>query len=150
MTLPQRCSKLVLAALLCCSAASQALEFRSVAETGTVFFSQPSSTSAKLFLASKAYPVEVVLQNQDWVRVRNAIGQMAWVPTAKLSSKRYVLVLSEHATIRRTADDAAAVLATAEQNLVLALIETPSSGWAHVRIDDKTSGYIRLSDIWGI
>lgn len=150
MTLPRRTKQLLLAVALLHGGLAQALEFRSVLETGTLFQAAPAVNSTRLYVASQFYPVEVVDESAGWCRVRDVTGQLAWVPAAKLSGKRYVLVTAARAVLRPLPQDTAPALLTAERNVVLELLEPPSSMWARVRHDGKTSAYVRVQDIWGI
>ena len=150
MTLPRRTKQLVLAAALLYGGLAHALEFRSVLETGTVFQAGPAAGSGKLFVVSQFYPVEVVDENNGWCRVRDVTGLLAWVPATKLSNRRYVLVTAARTVLRQAPQDTAAPLLTAGRNVVLELLQPPSSLWVHVRHDGKTSAYVRVQDIWGI
>lgn len=149
MMLPPRIKVLLLAGMLLASQPVLALDFRSVSETGTVFFAAPSESSTRLFVVSRQYPVEVVDEAPGWARVRDARGQLAWVQSARLSSKRYVLVATRTA-LRQAATDSAPLVAQVEPDVVLELLEPPTSLWARVRHDGKTTAFIRVQDIWGI
>lgn len=137
-------------ALLLISGVVHALEYRSVVETGTLFYAAPNNASTKLFVVSRFYPVEIIAREGEWSRVRDAAGQVAWVNSAQLSSKRYVLALGPKVLVRAKDSATAEVLATVEKNVALELLAEPTSAWAKVRIDAKTSGYVRLQDVWGI
>lgn len=138
------------AALLLICGVAQALEYRSVVETGTLFYAAPNIAATKLFVVSKFYPVEVIAREGEWSRVRDAAGQIAWVNSAQLSSKRYVLVQGAKVAVRVKDSATAEVLATVEKNVALELLAEPASAWVKVRVDAKSSGYVRLQDVWGI
>lgn len=150
MTLPRRTKQLLLAVALLHGGVAQAIEYRSVQETGTLFHAAPAVNGTRLYVASQFYPVEVMDESNGWCRVRDVTGALAWVPAAKLSSRRYVLVTASRAVLRQAPQDSAPSVLTAERNVVLELLEPPSSMWARVRHDGKTSAYVRVQDIWGI
>jgi SH3-like domain-containing protein len=64
---------------------AQALEFRSVKETGVALYEAPALSAKKLFVVSRYYPVEVLSSQKEWSRVRDATGGIAWIPLAALS-----------------------------------------------------------------
>jgi hypothetical protein len=53
---------------------AQALEFRSVKETGVALYEAPALSAKKLFVVSRYYPVEVLSSQKEWSRVRDATG----------------------------------------------------------------------------
>lgn len=148
---PPRCSK-ALALLFLCSSLAQAaaLEFRSTAEHGTAFFDAPSTSARKLFVTSRGYPVEVLTENKDWIRVRDPSGTLAWVEKKGLATKRSVIVSAPRADILAQADAKAAPLFSAEKNVTLEWVETGPSGWAKVRHRDGRIGFVRIQDVWGL
>ena len=72
-------------------------------------------------------PVEVVLSYGDWVKVRDATGDMAWTEAKALSARRNVIVRMrrrQSARARRTT--VRAVVMTAEKNVLLELVDPDS------------------------
>src|SRR3989442_1181449 len=63
-------------------------EFRSIAENGTPMYDAPSVRAKKLFVASRLYPVEVVINIDAWIKVRDQAGDLSWVEKKALSDKR--------------------------------------------------------------
>ncbi|QDQ27342.1 SH3 domain-containing protein [Chitinimonas arctica] len=144
-------SKGIAAGLLGLAAISAtALEFRSVAEHGAVFYDTPSAQAKRLFVASKGLPVEVLVDNKDWLRVRDQSGALAWVEKKTLSAKRTVVVAQSKAEVRSAADIKASLLFTAEKAVLFDLLETGKTGWVKVRHRDGAMGYIRIEEVWGI
>lgn len=137
---------LVLVALAAPAAAS---EFRSVAENGTLMYDAPSIKAKKLFVASRDYPVEVVVSVDAWVKVRDRAGDLSWVEKKALSDKRTVLVTAPFADVRQAPNDQAALVFQAQQGVVLDLAEPQSGAWIKVRHADGQIGYLKISQIWG-
>jgi len=132
-------------------AAGAQVEFRSVAAAPAILYDAPSLSASKLFVASPAYPVEVVVQlGKTWTKVRDVAGTFAWIETRLLSEKRTVLVTAAQAEIRERGEEGAPVLFRAEKDVVLELAEPPTTAWIKVRHRDGQVGYVRLSQIWGI
>jgi SH3-like domain-containing protein len=136
--------------LLLASFAASAFDFKSVGARSVILYDAPSSKGGKLFVAPSGMPVEVVLSYGDWVKVRDAAGDMAWTELKGLSAKRTVIVKVAGARVRATPDDAAPVLMTADKNVLLELVDPETGPWVRVRHRDGFSGYVRAADVWGI
>ena len=127
-----------------------AADFRSVAERVVVFYDAPSARATKLFVVSEAYPVEVVVTIDNWVKVRDISGELAWVEKKSLSERRTVLVRAPVAAVRQNAEDAAPLVFRVREGVALDLTEVGADGWVKVRHRDGRSGYIRVAQVWGI
>lgn len=130
--------------------AAWALEFRSIAADRTVMYDAPSLQGHKLFLASRHYPVEVIVTIESFAKVRDVAGDLAWVEKKNLSDKRMVLVNVPQAEVRQAPDATAALLFQAERGVVLELLESTGGGWAKVRHAEGVVGFVRVSQVWGI
>ena len=132
------------------SLSAHALEFKSVAVTKAILFDAPSSSANKKVLLSLNYPVEVVVNLNDWIKVRDAAGGIYWIEAKNLSTKRTV-ILKSNTELRQTADANATIVATLEKDLVLDLVEaTPTNGWLKVKHRDGLQGYVQVVKVWGI
>ena len=60
------------------------------------------------------------------------------------------MVKAKLADVRQAADDKAALVFQAEQNVLLDLVGLTGTGWAQVAHRDGQSGYIRLNLVWGL
>jgi SH3-like domain-containing protein len=138
------------ALLLLAAASAQAFDFKSVGAAPAVLYDAPSLRGGKLFIAPRGMPVEVVLSYGEWVKVRDASGDMAWTEAKYLSAKRNVVVRSSGARVRPTADDNGIPLMTADKGVILELADPQSSTWVKVRHKDGIIGYIKASEVWGI
>ncbi|HEY0060801.1 MAG TPA: SH3 domain-containing protein [Telluria sp.] len=138
------------ALLLLASAGAQAFDFKSIGAAPAVLYDAPSVRGGKLFIAPRGMPVEVVLTYGDWVKVRDASGDMAWTEARTLSPKRNVVVRTANAKVRPTADENGIPLMTADKGVLLELADPQVSTWVKVRHKDGIIGYIKAVDIWGI
>ncbi len=127
-----------------------AADFRSVAESAAVLYDAPSAKAKKLYVVNQGYPFEVVVVVEGWSKVRDASGEMTWIESKLLSEKRTVVVRQPLAQVREAADDNAPVAFQAEQNVLLELLEVAGGGWLKVRHRDGPSGFIRISQVWGV
>jgi SH3 domain protein len=140
------------AGALCCLASlcAAAADYRSIAEAGTVMYDGPSSKAKKLYVASRDYPVEVLVNDGAWVKVRDATGELVWIEKKALSDRRTVLVTASIAEVRQAPSGQAAVAFRAQQGVVLELSEVGSAGWVKVRHRDGRTGYVRIGQLWGL
>ena len=141
---------LVVSGLLALAWPAAAAEFRSIAESGTLMYDAPSVRAKKLFVASRFYPVEIVINIDTWAKVRDHAGDLVWVEKKALSDKRTVIVTVNVAEARQTASDQAALVFQAQQGVALDIAEPPAGGWIKVRHLDGATGYVRISQVWGI
>jgi len=128
--------------------AAVAADFRSVAEPAAVLYDAPSSKSRKLFIVNRGYPLEVVVQVEGWVKVRDAAGALSWIESKSLDNTRNVLLRGATTVRQKPAADAPAAF-EGQRDLLLELVEGASAGWIHVRHRDGTAGYVRAADVWG-
>ncbi len=129
---------------------ASALEYRSVAVPKAILYDAPSSAAKKILLLSQYYPVEVIVNLGDWVKVRDAQGSISWMEAKQLSKQRTVMVNINHAEIRLAADANATLLATPEKDVVLEVVDIKlNNGWLKVKHRDGVTGYILISSTWG-
>lgn len=139
---------LLLAALLA-SAPAGALDFRSVSEPFAVLYDAPSTKAQKVFVLTQGYPVEVVVKLEGWSKVRDDTGQFAWIESARLTDRRTVTIKTASAEARQSPEESSPVVFTAEKGVVLDLISS-AAGWAKVRHNDGVTGFIKISQLWGV
>jgi len=127
-----------------------ALDFRSIAAPKATLYDAPSAAATKVLLLSQNYPVEVVVNLGDWLKVRDAQGSLNWVESKNLSNKRTMLITQNNAEIRQSADAASTLLATVEKDVLLEVADTKfNRSQLKVKHRDGLSGYILLSSTWG-
>lgn len=140
----------VFCALTLLATGVHALEFRSVDQTGAVMFDAPSQKARPLFVVARGTPVEVIVSIEGWTKVRDAVGDLAWVEKTALAEKRMLIVTAPSAEVRNQADGSAGIAFEAEKDVLLELIEPGPAGWARVRHRDGQSGFVRANQVWGL
>lgn len=124
------------------------VEFRSVGDAPAIMYDAPSVKGRRMFVAPRGMPVEVVLVYGSWLKVRDAAGDLLWVDAKALTLKRNVVVTAATARIRATAEDAAALVFTADKGVLLEHLELASGGWVKVRHRDGQFGFVKGSEVW--
>lgn len=143
-------SVIALITLMLVPTLAAALEFKSVAVPKAVLYDAPSGSAKKLLLLSQGYPVEIIVNLGDWLKVRDAQGGISWIEAKQLSGKRTVLVTAANAEIRTDASAASSLLATLEKDVVLEIADPKlNNGWLKVKHRDGVSGFILMSSVWG-
>ena len=131
-------------------ALASALEFKSVSVPKAVLYDAPSTAAKKILLLSQYYPVEIIVNLGDWLKVRDAQGSISWVEAKQLSSKRTVMVSAGRAEIKQAADATSALVATLEKDVVLEVVDSKlNNGWLKVKHRDGVTGFILISSVWG-
>lgn len=128
---------------------AQAADFRSILPVKAIAYDAPSAESTKLYVMNQGYPVEVIVNLGEWVKVRDQRSGLSWVEGKDLDSKQMVLV-TDHTEIRETESVDGKLLATVEKDVVLELLSPKMNwGWVKVKHQNGISGYIQNSAIWG-
>lgn len=142
-------SRLAPLLLLLAASGAGAAEFRSVQEATAVLYDAPSRAAKPLYIVQRNYPLEVIVNLDAWVKVRDPAGALTWVEKRALGDKRMLLVTAPSAEARQRPEDAAPTVFTAVQNVVLELVEIAPGGWLRVRHADGATGYVRAAQLWG-
>ena len=141
-------NRFFLVALLIASGAGAA-DFRSVQDNAAVLYDAPSRAATPLYVVSRNYPLEVIVNLEAWVKVRDQTGALTWIEKKSLGDKRMVMVTAPSAEARQRPEDGAPAAFSAAQNVVLELLEVAPNGWLRVRHADGATGYLRVTSVWG-
>jgi len=142
----RRC--LVFAAALL-SLQAYAGEYRSVGEGGAVLYDAPSRAATPLYVVTADYPLELVVQTEHWVKVRDHTGALSWIEKQRLGERHTVVVTASSAEARLRPEEGAPIAFVAAQDVALELVAQAPGGWLRVRHADGVDGYLRASLVWG-
>lgn len=134
---------------LALAAAAVHAEFLSVGENAAILYDAPSRAAKPLYVVSRQYPLEVIVNLEAWVKVRDHAGALTWVERKALVEQRTVVVTAPSAEARVRPEDGAPVAFVAAQNVVLELLGTMPGGWLRVRHASGANGYLRSDQVWG-
>jgi SH3-like domain-containing protein len=141
---------LILTLSLFFSCSALALDFRSVASAKAVLYDAPSKEANKLYILSSGYPVEIIVNLGDWLKVRDQQGGLSWIESKYLSGKRTVLVM-ENSEIKSAESASAPLLATVEKDVTLEILSPIiKNGWVKVKHRDGIVGFVQASALWGL
>lgn len=130
--------------------AARAADFRSVSAPAVVLYDAPSRAAVPLYVLSTGYPLDVIVNLDAWVKVRDHTGALSWVEKRALAERRTVLVTSRSADVRQRPEEAAPVAFRALQFVALELLEVGTNGWIRVQHADGASGFMRANQLWGL
>ena len=126
-----------------------ALDFRSVTTPKAVLYDAPSTEAGKLYILGQGYPIEVIVNLGEWIKVRDAVGSLSWIESKQLGSKRTVLVIAK-TEIKSAEDAASSLVGTVDKDVVLELLpSTNKNGWVKVKHRDGLIGFVPNSALWG-
>lgn len=137
------------AAWIFCAHAAQALEFKTAVKHGTVLYEAPSEKGRKLFTVSRATPLEVLVEQGDWLRVRDQKGSIAWIKKQDASAHRHLQVIKA-GNVHKDANAKSVVVFRTEPDLLLEMLENTKTGWIKVKHRDGLVGFIRIEEVWGL
>ena len=126
-----------------------AADFRSVQDNVVVLYDAPSRAATPLFVVQRNYPLEVIVNLEAWVKVRDHAGALSWIERKALGEKRMLLVTEASAEARLRPEDGAPAVFAAAQNVVFELVEVAPNGWLRVRHADGATGFVRAAQVWG-
>ncbi|MBK6981462.1 MAG: hypothetical protein IPH30_08220 [Betaproteobacteria bacterium] len=125
-------------------------EFRSVGERATVLYDAPSNKADRIFVASRGYPFEVLVNLDLWTKVRDAGGEVGWIENRMLGERRNALVSVPVADVRAAPEARSPLVFEAYKQVLLEVIEPPVDGWVKVRHRDGQMGFARTAHLWGV
>ncbi len=135
---------------LALSGGALALDYRSVSVPVALFYDVPSAQGKKLFMVKEGTPLEVLVQVEGWTKVRDAEGTIAWIDRNALAARRTLVVTAPMADVRQSASAESPLVFQAEKWVILELLEAAPMGWAKVKHRDGASGYVRITQVWGL
>ena len=135
------------------AAVAAAADFRATSEAA-VLYDAPSLKAKPLYALGRDYPLEVVVNVEGWLKVRDASGTVAWIEKKSVTEKRVLVVRTAVADVLASPDASAPVVFKAEQNVTLDLVDpdyvSATPGWAKVRHRDGQIGFVRIQQVWGL
>ncbi|MEX5745807.1 SH3 domain-containing protein [Massilia sp. X63] len=143
-------SRLLASVLLLAAPAAFAFDFKSVGAARVILYDTPSLKGTRMYVAPQGMPLEVVSSYGDWVKVRDANGDLAWTEAKGLSARRNLVVRTPGAKVFAAPDEGSQVLMTADRGVVLELVDPTAIAWIRVRHRDGIAGYVRPNDVWGL
>jgi len=125
-------------------------EFRAIGDRAAVLYDAPSLKADRIFVASRGHPFEVLVKLDQWTKVRDSGGEVAWVENRMLGERHNAMVSVAVADVRAAPDAKSALVFEAYKQVILEVLEPPADGWVKVRHRDGQQGYARVAHLWGV
>ena len=147
---PSRAALLLAGGLLFALAQpASALEYRSTGRAA-LLYDAPSTAAGKLAVAGSGLPLEVVVDTEAWVKVRDYTGRLAWIEKSALGGPRNVMVKADTSAIRQQPRADADVVFRAARGVLLEVTGKPDAyGWLPVKHADGLAGWVPVREVWG-
>jgi len=124
--------------------------YRSVAKPDAIMYDAPSDKARKLFVAPQGMPVAVVSVLRTWVKVRDPLGDLAWISREDLADRRMVMATAI-TPLRKEAESNAPAWFSVDRGVVLELLdEQPVNGFVKVRYAEGQEGFLPRDQVWGL
>jgi len=140
---------MLISAFLLAANAACALEYVSVSSSSAILYDAPSVKGKKLYVISRFTPLEKVVNLQNWIKVRDSSGSMAWIERRVVSDKQYVVVNVPLASVRQAPEANSPVVFQLGKNVVVESLGINGGGWIKARHEDGSTGYIKSIEVWG-
>lgn len=127
-----------------------AAEFRTIGDRAAILYDAPSVKADRLFVVTRGYPFEVLVKLDQWTKVRDAGGEVAWVENRAWGERRNAMVSVPVADVRTAPDAKSPLVFEAYRQVLLEVLEPPAEGWVRIRHRDGQQGYARLAHLWGL
>jgi SH3-like domain-containing protein len=149
LRLPQPGLLLAASLLLALAQSASALEYRSTGRAA-LLYDAPSTAAGKVAIAGSGLPLEVVVDTEAWVKVRDHNGRLAWIEKSALGGAKSVMVKADACAIRKQPRAEADVAFRAARGVLLEVTgEADDYGWLPVRHVDGLAGWLPVQEVWG-
>lgn len=128
---------------------ASALEYRTTARVA-LLYDAPSTAAGKVAIAGSGLPLEVVVDTQAWVKVRDHSGRLAWIEESALGGSRSVMIKAESSAVRLQPRPDADIAFRAGRGVLLeATGDANALGWLPVKHADGLTGWLPAHEVWG-
>jgi hypothetical protein len=125
-------------------------DYQSVGNDPAILYDAPTLRGTKTAIAPRGMPVEIIVMQGDWVRIRDSAGGLAWIEKKSLVPKR-TLVATDPAPVdvHASPDDASPIVFRVQPGVLLDVASPAVAGWVGVRHRDGQSGFVHVGSVWG-
>jgi len=135
--------------LLALAKPASALEYRSTGRAA-LLYDAPSTAAGKLAVAGSGLPLEVVVDTEAWVKVRDYTGRLAWIEKSALDGAKSVMVKVETSVVRQQPRADADIVFRAARGVLLEVTGKPDVyGWLPVKHANGLTGWVPVQEVWG-
>ncbi|MDP1644708.1 MAG: SH3 domain-containing protein [Thiobacillus sp.] len=135
--------------LLALAPSASALEYRSTARA-TILYDAPSTAAGKVAIAGSGLPLEVVVDTEAWIKVRDFSGRLSWIEKSALGGAKTIMVKAETSAIRKQPRADAEIVTPVARGVLLSVTGPADAfGWLPVKHVDGLTGWLPAHEAWG-
>lgn len=128
---------------------ASALDYRSP-QRALILFDAPASTATKRAIVGPGLPLEVIVEQAGWVKVRDPSGRLGWAEKSALGESRQVMVKPDESAIRAQPRADAEIVLRATRGVLLDITgDTDAYGWLPVKHASGAHGWLPAHEVWG-
>lgn len=128
---------------------ASALEYRSTGRAA-ILYDAPSTAAGKVAIAGSGLPLEIVVNGETWIKVRDASGRLSWIEKSALGGAKTIMVKAETSVIRKQPRADAEVVTRVARGVLLSVTGPADAyGWLPVKHADGLSGWLPAHEAWG-
>jgi len=142
-------SLLAAGVLLALAHPASALEYRSTGRAA-ILYDAPSTAAGKVAIAGSGLPLEIVVNGETWIKVRDPSGRLSWIEKSALGGAKTVMVKAETSVIRKQPRADAEVVTRVARGVLLSVTGPADAyGWLPVKHADGLAGWLPAHEAWG-
>ncbi len=135
--------------LLALAHPASALEYRSTGRAA-ILYDAPSTAAGKVAIAGSGLPLEIVVDTESWIKVRDASGRLSWIEKSALGGAKTIMVKAETSVIRKQPRADAEVVTRVARGVLLSVTGPADAyGWLPVKHAGGLSGWLPAHEAWG-
>ena len=108
----------------------------------------PSTNFRVLWVLGKGFPLKVIGSKGKWLKVRDFENDTGWIYAPLTTNKGYMVVKKKIVNLRSRPGTQYRIVAQAKYGVVLRTLKQ-IKGWAKVRHENGTTGWICRRLLWG-
>lgn len=146
---PGGCAALCLVgALACAPTLAQAQAFLSIKGTVVNIRAKPSTSSAIAWELINGYPLQVMDEQKEWIKVKDFEGPLGWVNKRFVSQEPHFIVKANSVNLRSAPNTRSAVVSKLSKYDIVKTLEKRDD-WAKVQTASGQEGWMLQSLGWG-
>ena len=148
-----RLTSLIASILIFAPLYSLAAEMMSIDKDSAVLYADPGDQKSRQWKYDKGFPLEIVAEKGDWVKVSDFEGDTGWILRTSLGKSPHMVVVAgknqkEKIKLRKGPGEDAEVVGEAVYGVIFTTL-WQKRGWVKVRHDSGLEGWIKRTLLWG-
>ncbi len=126
----------------------QAVTMVSVAADNVKMYSDSGEKSPVLWVLGAGYPLSVLDDQGDWLKIQDFVGDTGWVNAAQTDRKPHMVVKADLVELRSGPSKRFKLVGRANNGVVFQTLKVKTS-WVKVKHQSGLTGWIDRTQLWG-